>query len=48
MEFLSDIYTAFNEKYLSHILVTTSPCFSFLDYENIGEYIDLQNQSQQD
>ena len=40
-------YLAFNQNYLSRLLVTISLLFlSFLDYDNTEEDIDLQNQPQ--
>ena len=45
--FFFNLYAAFNQKYLSRILVTISLLF-FLNYDNIEEDIDLQNLSLQD
>ena len=45
-EILLDIYTAFNQKYLSRILTATGPLFYFSDYGNTNEDIYLQNQPQ--
>ena len=38
---MKSIYLVFSHHKAAH-------CFSFLDYDNIGEDIDLQNQPQQD
>ena len=48
MEFLFDIYTSFQSKVFISYFSHHKPVVSFLDYDNIQEDIDLQNQLQED